>query len=337
MQRLRIGLCYDTFDTYPWQPGDPPDADAEYEPEATVEVLTSAIAKLGHVPVNVGSARALQQRLCKGLSLDAAINICEGAHTRNREAHVPILLELAGIPLLGSDALTLSLTLDKAWTKDLMTVAGIRTPAYTTFASEDAVTLDALPAPFPLFVKPRYEGTSKGITAQSKVSSLGELRQAVHRVVTQYRQEALVEAFIEGGGEFTVAVVGHAPPRALPALQRAVEAGTGIGLHALEHRGMPEATWSHELPGTLTDNLEATLQDLALRAFNKLKCRDFARADFRVAADGTVYFLEINPLPTFAPDDTFAILAELLGQPYEAFLAAVLRDGFERLGLYEKA
>ncbi|RMH58439.1 MAG: D-alanine--D-alanine ligase [Bacteroidetes bacterium] len=329
---MRIGLIYDVFDAYPWQDGEPPDADAEYEPEATVEALEAAIRALGHEPVRIGTAHDLLRAL-PSLHLDAAVNIAEGARSRNREAYAPILLEMAGIPFLGADALTLSLTLDKAWTKDLAAAAGVPTPPYRTYPQADAIDPADLPGPFPLFVKPRYEGSSKGITAASKVTSLEALREQVAWCTATYRQDALVEPFIDGGGEFTVAIIGHDPPEALPVLQRAVETTTGIGLHALEHRGLPARPYDYTLGGTLDPALEAELHRLTRRVFDKLLCRDFARADFRVDADGRPWFLEINPLPTFDPTGTFAILAELTGQPYPAFLADVLRRGLHRLGL----
>ena len=329
---MQIGLVYDTFQDYDWRPGDPPDADAEFEPEDTVEALEAAVRRLGGAPVRIGPARALQQRLCEGLTLDAAINIAEGARSRNREAHAPILLEMAGIPCLGSDALTLSLSLDKAWTKDLAAVAGIPTPPYRVFA--DAAAIDPADLPdFPLFVKPRYEGTSKGITEASKVTSVEALRAQVAHVTKTYRQDALVEQFVAGGGEFTVALIGTDPPETLPVLQRAVEATTGIGLHALEHRGAPAGAWDYALGGDLNPDLEATLEEQARRIFQKLACADFARADFRVDAEGQPWFLEINPLPTFAPDGTFAIIAELMNRDYEAFLAEVFARGLQRLGV----
>ena len=333
---LRIGLVYDVFDAYPWQPGDPPDADAEYEPVATVDTLAAAVEALGHTPVRVGTAVDLRDGLADGLTLDAAINITEGANSRNREAYAPILLEMAGIPCLGSDALTLSLTLDKAWTKDIVSAAGIPTPAHRTYRHADGIDPEDLP-PFPLFVKPRYEGSSKGITPTSRVETVPALRQRVHDVVTTYQQDALVEAFVDGGGEFTVAVVGHDPPRALPVLQRAVEPTTRIGLHALEHRGAPDADWDYTLGGALDDVLENRLQQLTLRLFDVLDCRDFARADFRVDADGTPYFLEVNPLPTFAPDGTFAIIAELMNRPYPDLLADIFADGLRRLSAMPNA
>ena len=326
---MRVALVYDLFDAYPWRPGDPPDADAEYEPPETVEALAAAVEALGHTPVPVGTAYDLLARL-PALDVDAAINIAEAAGSRNREAYAPILLEIAGVPHLGSDALTLSLSLDKAWTKDLAAAAGVPTPAYRTYATADALDLDDLP-PFPLFVKPRYEGTAKGITEHSKVTTPEALRAQIAWVTETYRQDALVETFIAGGGEFTVAVIGNDPAEALPAMPRAVEAETRIGLHALERRGRPARAWQHILEGTLDRGLERRLQRLAVAVYDKLECKDFARVDFRVDADGQPFFLEINPLPTFAPDGTFAILAELLGQPYEAFLADVLARAFRRL------
>lgn len=332
---MRIGLIYDTFDAYPWTEEEPPDADAEYEPQETVETLARAVRHLGHEPIRVGTAFDLREQLDSGLVLDAAINIAEGARSRNREAYAPILLEMADIPCLGSDALTLSVTLDKAWTKDLVAAADIPTPPHRVYRRPDDVDARDLPGSFPLFAKPRYEGSSKGLQPSSKVESVEALREEVARPGDAYEQDVVVEEFIEGGGEFTVAVVGHDPPEALPVLQRGVEPTTGIGLHALEHRGAPtaERDWDYELGGSLDPALERRLHVLTLRLFERLECRDFARADFRVDADGQPWFLEVNPLPTFAPDDTFAIIAELMGRDYVDYLAEVFERGLQRLGL----
>ncbi|HET6566680.1 MAG TPA: D-alanine--D-alanine ligase, partial [Rhodothermales bacterium] len=277
------------------------------------------------------------------VQVDVGLSVAESAHSRNREAYAPILFEMAGIPHLGSDALTLSLSLDKAWTKDLAAAAGVPTPVYRIVGDAGQVNESVLEGmgdepgraalSFPLFVKPRYEGSAKGIAESNRVEDLDALRREVARTVSDYRQDALVEAFVEGGGEFTVAVVGNDPPEPLPVLQRAVEQQSRIGLHALEHRGLPERDWSYVIEGTLTPELEHQLQDLAVRVYQKLECRDFARMDFRVDANGTPWFLEINTLPTFAPDGTFAVIAELMARPYPEFLAEVLARRLGRLGL----
>jgi D-alanine-D-alanine ligase len=330
---LVVGLAYDLFGSYPLRPGDPPDAEVEYEPEATVLVLEAALRRLGHEPVRLGNPHAVlravgQERLPR---LDAVLTIAEGYGPRNREAWVPALCEMAGIPALGSDALTLSTTLDKLWAHRVVAAAGVTVPPHVSLASAEAASVAPLPAPFPLFVKPRWEGTAKGIGPTSRVESRDALVREVARVVLAYGQPALVEAFLEGP-EYTVTLVGHGPPRALPTLQRALEVSTGIGVHALERHPSPAGVWRHVTPGSLDAALDVELVSLGRRAFEALECRDFARADFRLDRDGRPHFLEMNPLPTFAPDGSFGIIAELMGRALDELLAEILAEGLARLG-----
>jgi D-alanine-D-alanine ligase len=339
--RMNIGIVYDLFDDYPWREGDPPDADAENEPPETLEVIEDALRLLGHVPVRLGSPFGLASKLANDElreSIHAAVNIAEAARTRNREAYAPVMLEMAGIPFVGTDAIGLSVSLDKAWTKDLVQAAGIRTPSYRCYTTSNELKDDDLPDSFPMFVKPRFEGSSKGITRKSRVESFSELQNQVDWCLNTYQQDVIVEEFVKGS-EFTVAVVGSNPVRALPPIQRAVDAASGIGLHALERRGYDGRTGApsdelsdgFELPGDLTPELDVELQQMGLAAFRKLECRDFARVDFRVDHLGVPWFLEINPLPTFAPDGTLAIQAELEGRTYVAFLAEIFSEALFRV------
>ncbi len=333
MSSLAIGLVYDLLGSYPRRPGDPPDVDAEFEPELTIAGLEAAVRRLGHRPVRIGSPHDLLARLGKGElpALDAAWNVAEGYGGRNREGWAPALLEMAQVPALGSDALTLSISLDKAWARTLAAAAGIPlAPGLVVGSGAEAESL-ALPGEFPLFVKPRWEGTAKGITPASRVADRAALVREVERVVRDYRQPALVEVFL-AGPEYTVTLIGNAPPRALPVLQRALEETTRIGLHALE-RHAPAEGLCHVLPGSLDPALEAELVRLARLAWDAFACRDFARSDFRLDAAGRPVFLEINPLPTFAPDGSFGVLAELEGRPLVELLAEVLEGGLRRLGL----
>ena len=333
MPTLRFGIVYDLLGTHPPRPDAPPDLDAEYEPEETVALLEDAVRRLGHVPVRLGNAHALLAALGKGEAppLDVALSIAEGYGGRNREAWAPVLLEMAGVPCLGSDALTLSASLDKAWAHRLVAAAGVPVPEHRVVSSSDLENA-SLDLDFSLFVKPRWEGTAKGIGPHSRVADRGALARAVARIERDYDQPALVEAFLPGA-EYTVTVVGPAPPRALPVLQRALEPTTGIGVHALARHPAPPGGWRAVTPGALDAALERRLASLALRAFDALACRDFARADFRLDADGRPRFLEMNPLPSFAPDGSFGILAELAGRETADLVAEVLGSGLTRLGL----
>lgn len=337
---LLIGLAFETPETYTRLEADPADFAAEYEPLATVEALEEAIASIGHRSVRLGAPHHLVGAIGRGElpKIDAAFSIAEGRGSRNREAWVPALLEMAGVPLLGSDALTLSTSLDKSWTLDRVSRAGVPVLPYTVVADAQA-HLAELPAAFPLFVKPRWEGTSKGITTSSLCEDRAALVRQVERIAREYGQPALVEAFAPGA-EYTVTVVGNDPPRALPVLQRALEDETSIGLHALERVGgppVPAAGYHPRLPGALDHGLEDRLQAIALLAYETLECRDFARADFKLDQNGSPRFLELNPLPTFAPEGSFGILAELAGRRYADWLGELLAEWLSRLGLPSEA
>lgn len=340
---MRVGLVYDRFGDTPRPPGAPDDWDAEYEPEATVAALEDALRHLGHMPVRVGNVAALLAAIRAGpltaapLALDAALSIAEGlgigeGGTRNREAHAPVLLELAGVPCLFSDALALSVSLDKHLTKVLVQAVGVATPAWTVLRPGVSADLDAADAlGFPLFVKPRYEGTARGIAPSSRVESAADLRVEAARQHALVRQDLLAEAFV-AGAEATVGVVGTGEAaRALPLLLRATEATTGIGLHALDRHERPDAPFRYTVSVGLPPEVEAAACAAAVVAHRALGLADVSRSDFRVDAGGGVWFLEVNPLPTFAPDGTFAILAELAGVPYAEWLAGVLDGGLRRI------
>src|SRR5262249_13644405 len=126
MAPFTIGIVYELFGAYPPRAGEPSDAQVEYEPEATLLCLEEAIRRLGHRPVRLGRPHDLLAAAAKGtVAVDAALSIAEGYGSRNREAWAPVLLEMLAIPQLGSDALTLSLSLDKAWTRTLVAAAGV--------------------------------------------------------------------------------------------------------------------------------------------------------------------------------------------------------------------
>jgi len=332
-----IGIVYELFASYPHAPGEPADAQVEYEPEATVEALEGAIRQLGYRPVRLGKPHDLLRAAAKGgVAVDAALSIAEGFGSRNREAWAPVVLEMLGIPQLGSDALTLSLSLDKAWTRAVAAQAGVPVaPGAVVRSLEEARALTP-PGGLPSFVKPRWEGSAKGIGLGSRAEDREALVAAVERVLTRYGQPALVERFLRGP-EYTVTLVGNALPRALPVLQRALEASSRIGLHAVEPKAGertdgPPPSFAHVVPGALDAPLETTLVGHARRAWDALECRDFARFDFKCDEAGHPWFLEANPLPSFSPEGSFGTHAQLLGLPLETLLAEVLASGLRRLG-----
>ena len=321
-------MTYDLKTEYVFRSGDPLDANAEFDHPSTVQVISNAIASLGHEVVQMGNVEQLIKVL-DHLSVDLVFNIAEGLHGRNREAQVPILLELKGIPYVGSDALTLSLTLDKLMTKKVLLAEGIPTPRYFEVSHPQT----ALPPDlsFPLIVKPRYEGSSKGISDRSVVHSPAELKAQASWVIQTYHQPALVEEFIRGT-EFTVAIVGNDPPEVFPAVQIKIEGRVDLGDLFYTFSRIASGV-EYLCPAQIETKLEKRLRELALRTYQAVDCLDFGRVDIRVDRVGNPYVLEINPLPSLSTEDVFMAVAKHLELSYEAMIGRILEAAAKRYGL----
>lgn len=324
-----VGLTYDLRTEYVPREGDPADANAEFDSPGTIELIAGAIRSGGHEVVLIGNVDRLRRRLDE-LAVDVVFNVAEGQGGRNRESQVPLLLELKGIPYVGADALALGISLDKVVAKQVFLAEGIPTPRY--FQISDAGALTDVPLPFPLLVKPRHEGSSKGLSERSAVRSLEALKAEAGRVIRLYRQPALVEEFI-AGTEFTVAVLGNDPPEALPVVQIAIDGKTELGDLFYTFSQITSPALGYLCPAKISPALEQSLRTWAVRAYQAIDCRDFGRVDFRVDASGRPSVLEINPLPSFSSDDVFMVLANHLGVPYDEMIHRILNAAFARLGL----
>ena len=176
---------------------------------------------------------------------------------------------------------------------------------------------------FPVILKPRWEGSGIGIDEDAVVYDQSSLEQRAHHLWSRWTEPLLIEAFIDGG-ELTVLVIGNDPPMAYPPIQRPIDVRTRLACHVVRHSDAWDA------PLTLTKELEATACQAAVAVFEAVGCRDMARVDFRVDADGRAWFLEINPLPSFDPEGTFGLLAESLGLTYAQLIGRVLDAAIAR-------
>lgn len=326
-----IGMTYDLKTEYVFKSGDPLDANAEFDHPSTIDVIAGAIASNGHEVVRIGNVDQLLNQM-DHLRVDLVFNLAEGCAGRNREAQVPMLLELKKIPYVGSDPLTLALTLDKLMTKKVLLGEGIPTPDFFQLIHP----ADPLPKnlAFPLIVKPRFEGSSKGISEHSVVHSLAELKEQAGLIIQTYRQPVLVEQFIQGT-EFTVALIGNDPPEVFPSVQIAIDGHSDLG--GLFYTFSRIASGADYLcPARIDATLERTLRDLALRTYQAVDCLDFGRVDFRVDAQGRPYVLEINPLPSLSTEDVFVVVAKRVGVSYEFLIGTIIDAAVKRQGIAPK-
>ena len=322
---MRLGLTFD-LQTDPMMD----ERQAEFDPPSTIEALRRALESLGHRVTLIGSAEDLvRDGAGRWHDVELVFNIAEGRHGRCREAWVPTLLELFGLPYVGSDAVALAIGLDKVMCKRLAVAADIPTPRWMTLERQETVPED-LPVSFPVIVKPRWEGSGRAIDAGAVVRTRAELAERVQQLAALGTSPWLVEEFVPFG-ELTVFVMGNDPPTAYPAIQRPLDPVTRLAFHVVQ-----PAPTSWLAPVVLDDALDAAARRMALRMFEMIGCRDVARVDFRVDEQGRLFFLEINPLPSCDPEGTMGWLAEYLGVTYAQFIGRVLESACRRLGLTDR-
>lgn len=334
---MRIGITFDLKEEAPALAGAPDDFGEEFDSPATIEAIAEVLRGLGHDVEKLGDGRELLQRLL-ARPPEFVFNIAEGQGIgRAREARVPAVLEMLGIPYSGSDPLTLAVTLDKDCAKRLVASAGVPVPRGIVVSDGDAEqAVSEAGLTFPVIVKPAWEGSSKGIRNKSIVDRPGELAAAVASLGRDHRQPVLVEEFIDGD-ELTVGVIGNDPPEILGVMRVLPRQPSSRFIYSLEIKRDFERLVRYECPAPLGDTATRAVHQSALTAYRALGCRDVSRIDFRLR-DGIPYFLEVNPLPGLNPGSgDLVIMSRLRGWTYPQLLKAILEAALERNAREQKA
>jgi D-alanine-D-alanine ligase len=326
-ERLKVGFAYNVKRVTP-DPSGEQDDEAEYDSPKTLQAIREAIASYGHDVVDLEATSDLPVVLAS-TPVDVVFNIAEGFKGRNRESQVPALLELLDIPYTGSDPAALCVSLDKALAKRMVRTHGILTPQYLVMHSGK----ERLPKElgFPLMVKPVAEGTSKGVTKKSIVRNEVELREVAREIIAKYRQPALVEEYISGR-EFTVGLLGERRPRVLPPMEVVfLDKSDPTPIYSFEMKQDWNDKIRYEVPAKLTDRELDRLEKAAREVFTALGCRDVARSDFRMDAEGRIYFIESNPLPGLSPGwSDLVLIAQAAGIDYRALIGEILSFAIRR-------
>jgi D-alanine-D-alanine ligase len=327
-ERLKVGFAFNVKRTHA-DPSGEGDEEAEYDSPKTLQAIREAITSYGHEVVDLEATSELPIVL-SSTPVDVVFNIAEGFKGRNRESQVPALLELLDIPYTGSDPAALSVSLDKALAKRMVRTHGILTPDYMTMHSAK----ERLPRElqrFPLLVKPVAEGTSKGVTRKSIVNDEGELRAAAREIIAKYRQPALVETYV-AGREFTVGLLGERRPKILPPMEIVfLDPADPTPIYSFEMKQDWNEKIRYEVPASLSPRELDRLERAARECFTALGCRDVARLDFRMDAEGRLFFIECNPLPGLAPGwSDLVLIAQAAGIDYRALIGEILSFAIRR-------
>jgi D-alanine-D-alanine ligase-like ATP-grasp enzyme len=212
MRKFKVGLLYSARANAPRESSDdytPWDKWNELDSEEGIEGYARALQAGGHEVVPMEGDSALPQKLDQ-YKVDICFNTCEGHRGKSREAQVPSMLDMLGIPYTGSGVMGLTIALDKAMTKRVLQFYSIPTPAFQSFVTGNEPVDPRLN--FPLFAKPQLEGSGIGVSAKSICRTPRELREQVRYLLRAYKEPVLVEEYVEGR-EITTGLLGNLMPR----------------------------------------------------------------------------------------------------------------------------
>lgn len=308
----------------------PEDAAEEWDHSETIQAIQKALQSAGHEVHLLGGDLEVIEKI-KRLKIDFVFNLAEGLEGRNRESYIPAILELLGIPYSGSDPLALAATLDKSFAKRIALSAGISTPDF--WMAERKEDLASIPKNrYPLFVKPLWEGSSKGIHLSSRVEDSASLEREWSRIFEHYsHQPVLIESYISGQ-EVTVGIVGNESPEIIGMMEiRFRDPQKKDFCYSLEVKRNWREEVEYLVPPQIEKKVANEIQTAALKLFKVLRLRDVVRFDFRVDLKGKAYFLEANPLAGLSPESgDLVILASKKGIAYRELILRILEAALNR-------
>jgi D-alanine-D-alanine ligase len=324
---MRVGLTFDLRDHY-LAAGYSAEDTAEFDNIETIDSLAGALERLGLEVDRIGTVRQLAQRLVAGERWELVFNIAEGLKGVGREAQVPALLDAYDIPYTFSDTMVMALALHKGMAKRVVRDCGVPTAPFAVV--ETMADLAAVELPFPLFAKPIAEGTGKGVTSASRVTSATALRKLCRQLLERYRQPVLVETFLPGR-EFTVGIIGTGASAVSVAVMEVVlNAQAEAGVYSYVNKEECESRVVYRLA---EDEQAKEAGAVALAAWRALGCRDGGRVDLRQDAGGRPLFLEVNPLAGLHPTHSdLPIMCTLAGVPYDALIGRIVESARRRCG-----
>lgn len=312
--------------------------EVEYDPPHTIELIKHGIEATGHEYVFVEADQNFAENIKKAKP-DIVFNRAEGLRGDSRESHVPAILEMLKIPYVGSNVLTTAISLNKAWTKKVLTYHGILTPTF--FVCENLMDSQKIRKGFPYILKPNEEGSSIGITEENLVYDILQLQTKLKQMLNEYEQPILVEQFIQGR-EFSTGLLGRPDqdPEILSILEidfaKFPEVG---GVYGQRAKTVLDSLDHYICPAKIPEQLQKMLEQASVDIWYALDVKDFARIDFRLNKEGKLFFLEINPLPGMDFDTEendlsfYPYMAMNSGYSYDILVGRLLESACSRYGL----
>lgn len=314
--------------------------EAEFDNPETVDAIAKALEAGGHevIRMDISESPAGWIERLHSEKPDLVFNTAEGKRGRAREALAPALFEDMNLPFTGSDAYSLVITLDKWLTKLIVASRGIPCPRGELIGAGDLPRIreEGVGIAFPLFAKPNFEGSSKGIDSKSVIFTKDELDTSLSRLLTQFPEGILVEEFIQGR-DIAVGFIdglgegGVLCPVEYTRQKRDESASGQFNIYDYAHKNTELSDdIGLKCPADVPPQTMALLKTYTAKVNRVLGIRDLSRCDFRVDGEGRVFFLEINALPSLEPGAGLFAASQSLGLSYAQTIEAVVASARRR-------
>ncbi len=328
MAKQRVAVLYDVWDDGSAEEEDSKPRGRRKPEKEDRQEIHEALRAGGHSPfyVEIDGTKESLRKLADA-ECDLVFNLTESwAGDDTKDINLAAYLELLGFRYTGAGPAGLHLAQNKSIAKKIFAFHGIRTPY---FASVHRGRLDwSHDLQFPVIVKPGREDGSIGIAFNALCESIKDLMERIHDLHEKFDAPVLIEEYIEGR-ELYVGVLGNAEPEALPIVEldlSKLPEGTPkiAGSEVKWEKGtVAYKVTKSVLAADLEEERIAELQQIAVQAFRALELRDYGRIDMRLAPDGRVYVLEVNPNPWLHSTAEFAMAAKKAGRDHEALIEEI--------------
>lgn len=318
----------------PLSPEDHPDSESEQAVVAIAESMATSLQQAGfHMKLlGLGNDPTMLWDELRRTRPSAVLNLYEGQlEDTETESYVAGLLQWSGIPFTGSPPQALTLARAKHITKLILRGGGLPT---ADFMVVQELPMPECTLPWPVIVKPAQQDASVGLDQASVCTNQAQLEQRVAFILEMYGAPVLVEEYI-AGRELNVALTELPDLMYLPPSEICFKHQAGVWpiltfagkwkLDSADYENTPP-----QYPADVPPQLAKTLGAIAIKAYRLIGCRDYARVDFRVTADGQPFILEVNPNPEISDDAGFAGCLGAGAVPYHDFLVRLVNQTLER-------
>lgn len=281
------------------------------------EVIEEALQKLGYSTFSIDPEKPERMSLLLKNKVDVVFIALHGPG--GEDGTVQGVLEIFDVPYTGSGVLASALAMDKKSARRIWKAEGLKQPVYQ-IVERNSLSNIKLEIPPPLIVKPGRSGSTLGVNLVREERELEDALKEAFRYDGDY---VILEEYIEGK-ELTVGIIDDPEPIALPVIEIVPK-----GVIYDYKTKYTEGKCKYKIPAALPQTEYKKVQEIALRAYKSLGCRDFGRVDM-IWREEEVYLLEVNTIPGMTRTSLLPRAAKAKGIEFHHLVDKIVKQALRR-------